>query len=152
MNVPCILPAKKGTPPQLKLTVLVPPERHALLHLRRGRIFKPYSFGKQFPSPRLIILASLFLLFSLAVLPTLTLLPVMYNIPTVFLSFLPTTDVFSSSLTVSRCYSYFSCSSCFSAFLFFNTAIYSIFGPKQPPPVFGVTTLRQRLRQTKCGI
>ena len=39
MNVPCILPAKKGTPPQLKLTVLVPPERHALLHLRCGRIF-----------------------------------------------------------------------------------------------------------------
>ena len=39
MNVPCILPAKKGTPPpQLKLTVLVPPERHALLHLRCGRI------------------------------------------------------------------------------------------------------------------
>ena len=40
MNVPCILPAKKGTPPppQLKLTVLVPPKRHALLHLRCGRI------------------------------------------------------------------------------------------------------------------
>ena len=39
MNVPCILPAKKGTPPpQLKLTALVPPERHALLHLRCGRI------------------------------------------------------------------------------------------------------------------
>ena len=38
MNVPCILPAKKG-PPQLKLTVLVPPERHALLHLRCGQIF-----------------------------------------------------------------------------------------------------------------
>ena len=39
MNVPCILPAKKGTPPpQLKLTVLVPPERHALLHLRCGRV------------------------------------------------------------------------------------------------------------------
>ena len=38
MNVPCILRAKKGTPPQLKLTVLVPPERHALLHLRCGRI------------------------------------------------------------------------------------------------------------------
>ena len=32
MNVPCILPAKKVAPPQLKLTVLVPPERH------RGRI------------------------------------------------------------------------------------------------------------------
>ena len=40
MNVPCILPAKKGaSPPQLKLTVLVPPERHALLHLRCGRNF-----------------------------------------------------------------------------------------------------------------
>ena len=37
MNVPCILPAKKAPPP-LKLTVLVPPERHALLHLRCGRI------------------------------------------------------------------------------------------------------------------
>ena len=39
MNVPCILPAKKVPPPQLKLTVLVPPERHALLHLRCGRIY-----------------------------------------------------------------------------------------------------------------
>ena len=40
MNVPCILPAKKGhPPPQLKLTVLLPPERHALLHLRCGRIW-----------------------------------------------------------------------------------------------------------------
>ena len=39
MNVPCIVPAKHGAPPpQLKLTVLVPPERHAFLHLRCGRI------------------------------------------------------------------------------------------------------------------
>ena len=48
MNVPCILPAKKGTPPpQLKLTVLVPPERHALLHLRCGRISAaiPFDMG-----------------------------------------------------------------------------------------------------------
>ena len=45
MNVPCILPAKKGTPPQLKLTVLVPPERHALLHLRCGRIFIQKNLG-----------------------------------------------------------------------------------------------------------
>ena len=29
---------RKRPPPQLKLTVLVPPERHALLHLRCGRI------------------------------------------------------------------------------------------------------------------
>ena len=43
MNVPCILPAKKCPPPQLKLTVLVPPERHALLHLRCGRIFTWFS-------------------------------------------------------------------------------------------------------------
>ena len=38
MNVSCILPAKKGTA-QLKLIVLVPPERHAFLHLRCGRLF-----------------------------------------------------------------------------------------------------------------
>ena len=29
---------QKSAPPQLKLTVLAPPERHALLHRRRGRI------------------------------------------------------------------------------------------------------------------
>ena len=39
IDVPCIYLQKKGPPPQLKLTVLVPPERHALLHLRCGRIF-----------------------------------------------------------------------------------------------------------------
>ena len=38
---------KKGTPPpQLKLTVLVPPERHALLHLRCGRISRTGDRGK----------------------------------------------------------------------------------------------------------
>ena len=31
MHVPCIFPANQVAPPQLKLTVLVPPERHALL-------------------------------------------------------------------------------------------------------------------------
>ena len=46
MNVPCILPAKKrDPPPQLKVTVLVPPERHALLHLRCGRISRTGDRG-----------------------------------------------------------------------------------------------------------
>ena len=33
-----------------------------------------------------------------------------------------------------------------------NTVIYSILGPTQPPPVFGVATLRQRLWLTKCKV
>ena len=42
MNVPCILLAKPP-PPQLKLTVLAPAERHALLHLRCGQILSILS-------------------------------------------------------------------------------------------------------------
>ena len=39
----------KKNPPQLKLTVLVPPERHALLHLRCGRILFRYSLHCSYP-------------------------------------------------------------------------------------------------------
>ena len=38
---------KKTCPPQLKLTVLAPPERRALLHLRCGRIFRMGWFNRQ---------------------------------------------------------------------------------------------------------